>query len=76
MGLGLVTARAAWEADYHRNRPVFAPLLLLGILQGGALWRYGEVLHGGLSSAIWIGGILFVTLLGATGVLLSPRKAG
>ncbi len=76
VGLGLVTARATWEADYHRNRPVFAPLLLLGILQGGALWRYGEMLHGGLSSAIWIGGILFVTLLGATGVLLSPRKVG
>ncbi|HNC96388.1 MAG TPA: hypothetical protein PKW90_09715 [Myxococcota bacterium] len=75
VGLGLVAAQAAREGDYHRNRPVFAPLFLLGVLQAGALVRYGEVLHGGLSAAVWIGGIAFITLLGAAGMFLSPRTS-
>lgn len=73
VGLGLVAAQAAREGDFRRCRPVFGPLFLLGLLQAGAVWRYGEVLHDGLPAAIWIGGISFVTLVSGLGMLLGAR---
>ena len=40
VGLGLVTARVIWEADFGRVRPVMITATIFGVLQFVALMRY------------------------------------
>ena len=76
LGLGLVAAQGAWEADHMRLRPVFPAMALLGLLQAGALLRYGSVLDTSRPSAwIYLGTLLFLMVLGTVGIALRPRQS-
>lgn len=74
LGLGVVAAQGAWEADHRRLRPVFPSMALLGLLQGAALLRYGAPFEAHRASGVtYIAVVLFLIVLGAAGVALSPR---
>ena len=74
MGIGVVAALAVRDGDLVRTRPVWAAAVVLAVLQGVALARFGGVLDWSTVAAWGYAGVFAVVgMVGAWGWLASLR---
>lgn len=74
LGIAVIAGQAAWENDWERVWGAMVGFVFLGVLQLGALVRYGDEVNWGVAAVLYVGFLVVVLGVGVYGALAGRRR--
>jgi hypothetical protein len=74
LGIAVIAGQAAWENSWERVWGAMVGFMLLGVLQLGALARYGDEVRWGAAAVLYVAVLVIVLAIGIYGSLAGRRR--